>query len=122
MQSYLRDLLRSPPESGNGRVPEKPEEVHRAPRETRAYLFRQWLNFRWCCRVDENCHEGRTTADLPLHQPDKMAVQPKPCPVVGRSVRKIDRPCQDSPKQDDRKWNVTLGRATGSAFGRRDQP
>ena len=47
---------------------------------------------------------------------------PKSCPVVGRSVRKNDCPFEDSSKQDNRKWTVTLGRATGSAFGRRDQP
>ena len=57
------------------------KEVHRAPRETRVVLLRQRPNLRWCCRMDESCHEGRTTAKLPLHQSDQMAVQPNPCPV-----------------------------------------
>ena len=50
------------------------EEVHWEVRETRTNLFRQWQNICWCSNVGQGSDERRVTPQLPVSQPDQVAV------------------------------------------------
>ena len=55
-------------------MPDEFEEVHRKARETGTNLFRQWQNICWCSKVDQGSDERRATPQLPVSQPDQVAV------------------------------------------------
>ena len=59
---------------GNRRMPDEFEEVHLKARETGTNLFRQWQNICWCSKVGQGSGERRATPQLPVSQPDQVAV------------------------------------------------